>query len=181
MIIEKPAAFITPEFLIRQATLPWEIGGSASLRHRTFVTEQRIFDIHDRDQIDQYALPLVAVSTLASEADEVVGTVRIHEATPQVWWGSRLAVEPSYRRVGRLGSELIRLAVGTAHARGATSFFAHVQMQNVPLFEKLRWTSIGEQEVHGHLHMKMRADLEAYPPITNPAQGWMALTRRPAA
>lgn len=181
MIIEKPEVFVTPEFLIRQATLPWEIGGAASLRHRTFVTEQGIFPDHDRDEVDKVALPLVAISTMASEADEVVGTVRIHETDPRVWWGSRLAVAPGYRRVGRLGAELIRLAVGTAHGRGCKLFLAYVQMQNVPLFEKLNWTSLGERDLHGHPHMKMRADLAAYPPIKDPARGWMALTKRRAA
>ncbi|WP_278027291.1 MSMEG_0567/Sll0786 family nitrogen starvation N-acetyltransferase [Roseicyclus salinarum] len=181
MIIEKPQAFVAPEFLIRQATQPWEIGGAASLRHRTFVSEQGIFADHDRDEIDKIALPLVAISTIASEADEVVGTVRIHEVDPDVWWGSRLAVAPGYRRVGRLGTELIRLAVGTAHARGAKLFLAYVQMQNVPLFEKLDWEGLGAQDLHGHPHMKMRADLSAYPAIEDPTRGWMALTRRRAA
>lgn len=181
MIIERPAAFVTPEFLIRQATAPWEIGAAASLRHRTFVTEQGIFEDHDRDEIDRHALPLVAVSTMASEADEVVGTVRIHEAEAGVWWGSRLAVAPEYRRVGRLGAELIRLAVGTAHGRGCTLFLASVQMQNVALFEKLNWTSLGQQDLHGHPHMKMRADLSKYPAIADPARGWVALTRKTAA
>lgn len=181
MIIEKPAAFVTPEFLIRQATQPWEIGGAASLRHRTFVTEQGIFSGHDRDAIDKVALPLVAISTMASEADEVVGTVRIHEGDRRVWWGSRLAVAPGYRRVGRLGAELIRLAVGTAHGHGAELFLAYVQVQNVPLFEKLHWTSLGARDLHGHPHMKMRADLAAYPPIADPEHGWMALNRKRAA
>lgn len=181
MIIERPAAFVTPEFLIRLATESWEIGGAASLRHRTFVTEQQIFEGHDRDHIDRTALPLVAVSTMASEADEVVGTVRIHEAQPSVWWGGRLAVAPAYRRVGRLGAELIRLAVGTAHARGCTTFLAHVQMQNVPLFEKLQWHALGEVDLHGHQHMKMQADLRAYPKVADPARGWMTLTRKAAA
>jgi len=180
MIIERPSAFVTPEFLIRLATENWEIGGAASLRHRTFVMEQAIFANHDRDAIDRKALPLVAVSTIASEADEVVGTVRIHEDTPGVWWGSRLAVAPDYRRVGRLGAELIRLAVGTAHARGCMTFLAHVQMQNVPLFEKLNWQPQGEQNLHGHPHMLMQADLSAYPPVVDPARGWMALTRSAA-
>ena len=180
MIIERPAAFVTPEFLIRLATESWEIGGAASLRHRTFVSEQAIFADHDRDAIDHTALPLVAVSTMASEADEVVGTVRIHEESPGVWWGSRLAVASEYRRVGRLGAELIRLAVGTAHARGCTTFLAHGQMQNVPLFEKLSWRSLGEQDLHGHPHMRMQADLAAYPAVIHPARGWMALTRSAA-
>ena len=180
MIIERPTAFVTPEFLIRLATENWEIGGAASLRHRTFVTEQAIFADHDRDQIDHTALPLVAVSTMASEADEVVGTVRIHEDKPGVWWGSRLAVAPDYRRVGRLGAELIRLAVGTAHARGCTTFLAHIQMQNVALFEKLNWQPLGQEDLHGHPHMKMQAILDAYPPVSDPARGWLALTRRAA-
>ena len=180
MIIERPAAFVTPEFLIRLATESWEIGGAASLRHRTFVTEQAIFADHDRDAIDRAALPLVAVSTMASEADEVVGTVRIHEESRGIWWGSRLAVAPDYRRVGWLGAELIRLAVGTAHARGCMTFLAHVQMQNVALFEMLNWQPLDQQDLHGHPHMKMQADLAAYPPVTDPARGWMALTRRAA-
>ncbi len=180
MIIARPAAFVTPEFLIRLATQSWEIGGAASLRHRTFVTEQGIFDTHDRDPIDQTALPLVALSTMASEADEVVGTVRIHEDSPGVWWGGRLAVAPAYRRVGRLGAELIRLAVGTAHARGCHTFLAHVQMANVPLFEKLQWDPLGQVDLYGHPHMKMQADLAAYPAVADPVRGWMALTRRPA-
>ena len=181
MIIERPRVFVTPEFLIRSATQAWEIGGAASLRHRTFVEEQGIFNTHDRDEIDNAATPLVAISTIAAEADEVVGTVRIHEDTPGVWWGSRLAVAPAYRRVGRLGAELIRLAVGTAHEHGCTLFLAHVQMQNVPIFEKLNWLSVSVVDVHGHPHMKMQADLASYPPIADPARGWMALTRRPAA
>ena len=180
MIIERPAAFVTPEFLIRLATESWEIGGATSLRHRTFVTEQGIFEDHDRDATDRNALPLVALSTMASEADEVVGTVRIHEETPGLWWGGRLAVAPAYRRVGRLGAELIRLAVGTAHARGCHTFLAHVQMQNVPLFENLHWQSVGEKNLHGHPHMKMQANLAAYPPVKDPARGWMALRRRAA-
>ena len=51
-------------------------------------------------------------------------------------------------------------------------------MQNVPLFEKLSWSPLGAQDIHGHAHMKMNADLAAYPPIANPERGWMALTRR---
>ncbi|QHQ34352.1 MSMEG_0567/Sll0786 family nitrogen starvation N-acetyltransferase [Algicella marina] len=181
MIIEKPQQFITPEFLIRAATAAWEVGGAASLRHRVFVEEQGIFQTHDRDEIDHVALPLVAISTIASEADEVVGTVRIYEAEPGLWWGSRLAVAPAYRRIGRLGAELIRLAVSSAHGAGCETFLAHVQMQNVPMFQALHWEAVEEADLHGVAHMKMRADLDFYPPFLEPETGWMALTRRKAA
>ncbi len=180
MMFEPAAAFFTPEFLIRSATADWELKAAAALRHATFVTEQKIFHDHDRDAIDAVAIPLVAISTYASEADDVVGTVRIHEETGGLWWGSRLAVAPHYRRIGKLGRELIRLAVGTAHARGAQTFLAHVQMQNVPLFERLDWHTLGEADLHGTPHMKMKADLSAYPPIADPAIGWAALMRRAA-
>lgn len=173
------AAFISPEFLIRAATEAWEIQGAAQLRHRVFVQEQRIFTDHDRDAIDRKALSLVAISTLAGEPAEVVGTVRIHQASPGVWWGSRLAVTDSYRRVGRLGSELIRLAVCTANGRGCTEFHAHVQLQNVPLFRRLHWDQAGEISVHGVPHAHMLASLPYYPAISDPCIGWAARARRP--
>ena len=180
MIVERPSVFLPPDYLIRSATTRWEIAGAASLRHRTFVEEQGIFEEHDRDAIDDVAIPLVAISTMASEADDVVGTVRIHEEAPGLWWGSRLAVAPAYRRVGRLGAELIRLAVGTAHGRGCTTFLAHVQMQNVALFRRLHWDVQEEVSIHATPHMRMQADLSQYPAVADPATGWMALTRRAA-
>jgi len=173
------AAFISPEFLIRAATEAWEIQGAARLRHRVFVQEQRIFTDHDRDAIDGEALSLVAISTLAAEPAEVVGTVRIHEASASVWWGSRLAVTDGYRRVGRLGSELIRLAVCTANGRGCTEFHAHVQLQNVPLFRRLHWDQLGDVSIHGVPHAHMLASLSYYPAIPDPAVGWSARARRP--
>ncbi len=172
------SAFISPEFVIKAATDPWEIEGARRLRHQVFVDEQRIFRTDDRDEIDEKAIPLVAIATLAAEPAEVVGTVRIHEETRGVWWGSRLAVAPAYRRVGRLGAELIRLAVSTANGLGCNEFHAHVQLQNVPLFQRLHWMPAGEVEVHAVPHMHMLASLAHYPAICDPASGWSARARR---
>lgn len=173
--------FQCPGYFIRSASTPWEARGAAALRHRVFVEEQRIFPEHDRDEIDMIATHLVALSTYAHEADAVVGTVRIHEAEPGVWWGSRLAVDAGFRQVGRLGSELIRLAVRTAHARGCQTFLAHVQKQNAPLFRRLRWKPLAEIDLHGVAHVKMQADLAAYPPFARPEEGWYHPTARRAA
>lgn len=173
------SAFISPEFLIRAASETWELAGARSLRRQVFVEEQQIFVDNDHDAIDETALPLVAIATLAAEPAEVVGTVRIHEPSPGVWWGSRLAVAPSYRRVGRLGAELIRLAVSTANGIGCTEFHAHVQIQNVPLFRRLHWEPAGEIDLHGVRHMHMLASLAHYPPICDPTVGWLARARRP--
>lgn len=153
----------------------WMKQGAAQLRARVFVQEQGVFAGHDRDAIDAVALPLVAIAEDAAGGPRVVGTVRIHEPEPGVWWGSRLAVAPDWRRVGKLGSELIRLAVGTARARGAVVFHAHVQRQNVPLFRRLHWTMTAEVDLHGRPHAHMLASLVHYAPIPDPATGWQVL------
>lgn len=178
MSFQNAKAFLSPDFIIRAAAQPWEIEGVRALRHQVFVKEQAIFDADDRDDIDAVALPLAAISTFASEADQVVGTVRIHEASPRIWRGSRLAVAHSHRRVGRLGAELIRLAVSTANGRGCDQFFAQVQIRNVTLFKRLHWTPLREIDVHGVPHMEMQADLAFYPPISDPFVGWKALSAR---
>jgi putative N-acetyltransferase (TIGR04045 family) len=101
----------------------------------------------------------------------VVGAVRIHEAEPGVWWGSRLAVAPAFRRVGGLGAGLIRVAVGSARDMGCRRFYAHVQVQNQGLFERLHWRTLEPVELLGRPHWLMQADLEAYAAIAAPDQG----------
>lgn len=172
MIELEPRQFHCPGYYIRAASTPFEARGAADLRHRVFVDEQKIFRDHDRDEIDLIATHLVALSTYAHEADQIVGTVRIHEEAPGLWWGSRLAVDSDFRAIGRLGAELIRLAVSTANARGCTRFLAHVQKQNVPLFRRLRWSVLDEIDLHGVPHARMQADLAAYPPCADPVAGW---------
>lgn len=170
--------FKSPGYFIRATSMPWEANGAADLRRRVFVDEQKIFERHDRDDIDMIATHLVALSTYAHEPDSVVGTVRIHEADPGVWWGSRLAVDPLYRKVGHLGAELIRLAVSSAHAQGCHRFLANIQMQNVGLFRRMRWKAIEEVDYHGVAHMRMAADLSYYPPTINPVAGWYHKPRK---
>jgi putative N-acetyltransferase (TIGR04045 family) len=172
MIELEPRHFNCPGYYIRAASKRFEAEGAAALRHRVFVEEQAIFPAHDRDDIDLIATHLVALSTYAHEADQVVGTVRIHEESPRLWWGSRLAVDSDFRAVGHLGAKLIRLAVCTATARGCDRFLAHVQMQNVTLFQRLNWHPLDEVTIHGVPHMKMAADLAHFPPCADPVAGW---------
>lgn len=172
------SSFVSPEFIIRAATENWEFQGVARLRHAVFVDEQRIFKLHDRDEVDDVAIPLAAITTMAAEPAEVVGTVRIHQPSPGTWWGSRLAVDCNYRRVGKLGAELIRLAVCSANGMGCVQFNAHVQHQNVPLFRRLHWDCIAPVDLHGVPHMHMRAALDHYPAILSPETGWCARSRR---
>ncbi|GLK54040.1 putative N-acetyltransferase (TIGR04045 family) [Methylopila capsulata] len=180
MFFEAVTPFVPAGYQIKWAVGDWERRGAAALRRKVFCEEQKIFAGDDRDAIDEVAIPLVAASSLAVAYDAVVGTVRIHEETPGVWWGSRLAVDAGHRRVGALSAALIRLAVSSAHARGCRRFFAHVQEQNGPLFERLRWRPLETVELHGRPHLRMEADLAFYPPFATPEAGFLTLVRRAA-
>jgi putative N-acetyltransferase (TIGR04045 family) len=180
MIFDPFPAFLPAEYRVKFATEAWERRESAALRRQVFCEEQGIFVGDDRDDIDAIAIPLVVISSLGVAPHDVVGTVRIHEAELGVWWGSRLAVAPDYRRIGALGSSLIRLAVCSAHAHGCRRFYAHVQSQNALLFRRLHWRTIEETELRGRPHHFMQADLGYYPPITDPEVGFLSLPKRAA-
>ncbi|MGH8779708.1 MSMEG_0567/Sll0786 family nitrogen starvation N-acetyltransferase [Paraburkholderia sp.] len=172
-----PLAFTPSEYRVKRATLPWEATGAYALRRAVFCIEQGIFVGDDRDDADGHAHQLVALSCVGGMPDQVVGTVRIHETGSRVWLGSRLAVHAAFRRHGRIGSTLIRLAVGSAHALGCDTFLAHVQSQNVPLFQQLHWRIVSEELLFGRPHCVMQADLDHYPPCANPDSGYVTSVR----
>ena len=176
MIFEPFERFSPSEFRIKFAASRWEREGAYALRRQVFCEEQGLFE-DDHDAVDDYAITLVALSMLGVAADQVVGTVRIHEDEPGLWRGSRLAVARDCRRVGAIGATLIRLAASSAHAMGARSFLAHVQTQNMALFREMHWESLEEVELHGRPHVKMRADLDFYPPCHAPEVGYVALRK----
>jgi putative N-acetyltransferase (TIGR04045 family) len=180
MIFEPFPEFLPSEYRVKFATEAWERRDAAALRRKVFCDEQAIFRGDDRDLIDDIAIAIVALSSFAVVPQEVVGTVRIHEAEPGIWWGSRLAVATEYRRISALGSSLIRLAVSSAHARGCKRFYAHVQSQNALMFRRLGWNTIDEIELHGRPHHFMRADLGCYPPIADAETGFSSLPRKAA-
>jgi putative N-acetyltransferase (TIGR04045 family) len=165
-------------FTIKWATLDWEKEQAYALRRCVFCREQTIFVDDDKDHIDDSAQVLVAIANHGGWHERIVGTVRIHEAEPNIWWGSRLAVEDAFRRDIGLGSELIRLAVSSAHALGCTLFLAQVQKQNEVLFQRLNWQSRYDIIVRNKLHVMMAADLEAYPPCYSPTSGFVLKTQR---
>lgn len=186
-VIEAPPPWWPVEFRVRQACQDWEVAQALNLRRAVFCIEQGIFQGDDRDAIDDQAQLLVAMSCQGGMPDQVVGTVRIVETAPGVWWGSRLAVHPSFRGQGpqglklgaHLGATLIRLAVSRAHAQGAHTFMAHVQAQNIPMFQKLNWRLHREVMLHGRAHGEMQADLNAYPPCFDAISGMVVCARVP--
>jgi putative N-acetyltransferase (TIGR04045 family) len=180
MICDPFPPFLSPDYRVKFATETWEQRGAAALRRAVFCTEQGIFETDDRDAIDDVAIPIVALSSLGIVADTVVGTVRIHQPEPGIWWGSRLAVAQDYRKVGALGAALIKLAVGSAHARGCREFYAYVQSRNALLFQRLHWQTLATLDLHGRPHHHMRADLDHYPPIQDAETGFTAFLKRAA-
>jgi len=155
--------FIPTEYVVRLARTSWECAGYHALRREVFCTEQHVFADDDRDATDAVAIPIIAACCMAGMPARIVGAVRIHEAEPGIWRGSRLAVHADHRKLGRIGAELIRMAVSTAHGLGATRFMAQVQEQNVPFFRRLHWKSLGAITLHGLPHHDMQADLSRYP------------------
>jgi putative N-acetyltransferase (TIGR04045 family) len=172
-----PALYTPTEYRIKWTTLPWEAEEAHKLRRAVFCIEQGIFVGDDRDEIDERAQQLVAVSCIAGMPEQMVGTVRIHQEAPGVWYGSRLAVHAAFRRHGKIGATLIRLAVTSAHALGCETFLAHVQSQNVPLFRALHWDALEQEMVHGRSHHLMQAQLDHYPPCTAPRSGFVTQAR----
>lgn len=172
-----PTAFVPCEFRVKWAAGAWEHAQALKLRRAVFCVEQGIFAGDDLDEVDKTAQSLVALSCVGGMNDQLVGTVRIHEPEPGLWWGSRLAVHVAFRQHGRLGATLIRLAVASAHARGCRIFLAHVQSQNVTMFERLGWSPLREEMLHGRPHRLMQADLAQYPPCHDPFTGYVAQSR----
>ncbi|NOR69741.1 MAG: GNAT family N-acetyltransferase [Methylomarinum sp.] len=174
-LVIKP--FVSSEYLVKWVTQDWEQQQMLRLRQSVFCEEQGVFEGDDIDEIDNIAIPIVAIACIAGLPDEVAGTVRIHQSKQGVWNGSRLAVAAKYRRQGRLGASLIRLAVTTAHAQGCHTFLAQVQSRNAPLFQRLHWKSQEEIELHGRPHHLMQANLDKYPPYADGATGFVTTCR----
>ncbi len=174
-------AFMPCEFRVKWASGKWELTEAHALRRAVFCAEQGVFIGDDRDAVDDHAQSIVALACVGGVPDQCVGTVRIHEAEEGVWWGSRLAVHAAFRQHGRLGATLIRLAVGSAHARGCHTFLAHVQQQNVAMFERLHWQALKPETLHRRPHSLMRADLAHYPPCLDPYTGLVTRSSGPPA
>lgn len=161
------------EYTIKWASLDWEAQQAFALRRRVFCDEQSLFEGDDRDLTDKNAQLLVALGGHGGWHEQVVGTVRIHEEEPGIWYGSRLAVDPAFRTQGYLGAILIKLAVSSAHALGCCCFMARVQAQNETLFRRLHWNRVGEENIRGLPHVIMQAGLEHYPPCHTPKSGFV--------
>lgn len=161
-------------------------------RKSIFCKEQGLFQDSDVDQKDFNSIPIIAVNHYLGAPDSVVGVVRIYEENTREWVGGRLGVIKEYRSFSKfvcpnlfkeqgvsalyqmsIAAGLIYRAVSLANFIGCDKFSAHVQEQNVKLFQRLHWNCIEEIQLHGMKHYLMEADLAAYPatPIFSNAIG----------
>ena len=145
------------------------------LRCEIFCREQGLFPWSDRDDIDNIAYPIVALTAPQSiyqpdivTWERVVGVVRIYEPEAGLWYGGRLGVHSQHRRGWRIGKGLIQKAVQTAHTWGCDRFLATVQLQNVRFFQRLHWDSLEELTICDRPHHLMQANLDYYPPNGEP-------------
>ncbi len=155
-----------PRYTFELAQTPQDVRAYFRLRQCIFCDEQDLFAGDDIDEIDEIAYPIIALEHDFLAGPRVVGIVRIYEAEQHLWYGGRLGVHPSYRRVGHIGKGLIHKAVTTANGWGCDRFLATVQLQNVRFFKRLHWQSRDEIELCDRPHHLMEADLNFYPPGT---------------
>ncbi|MCP1136238.1 GNAT family N-acetyltransferase [Paenibacillus polysaccharolyticus] len=145
---------------VKLAVTEQEIQKALSLRRQVFVEEQHLFDATDEDEHDEDSFFINAWKTESI----LMGTVRCYpdQEDPFVWWGGRLAVRAEYRLRG-IGVYLIEAAVEEMKLRRVRRFLAQVQQQNVKLFEKLGWVTVGDVFwVCDHPHQIMEANLHVY-------------------
>ena len=161
-------AFRSPSIETRVADEPWQFTGYWALRRAIFAREQQLFLDSDRDEHDDHAKPIVALSLHAGMPDAVVGVVRVYPVGQGRWFGGRLGVCPVYRRHGVVGEILIKTAVGTALGAGSLGFFATVQPANVRYFRRHHFEVVGGRLVCGVMHALMEARLSEFEPLLAP-------------
>lgn len=137
---------------------PAEVALHHLIRHEVFVTEQRVFDLADRDALDESPTTL---KVLAYVDECPAGAVRLYPTDREgtEWKGDRLAVRAPFRR-GDVGARLVDFAVDSGARRGGRRMIAKVQVANVRFFEGLGWVRDGDVEPYvGLPHQSMAIDL----------------------
>jgi putative N-acetyltransferase (TIGR04045 family) len=144
----------------RVADDAWSLGQHHRIRHEVFVEEQRLFHPSDLDAHDDDP---ATIKVLGVRGAEAVGAVRLYplDAAGRRWQGDRLAVLALHRRYAA-GAPLVRFAVTTAGELGGEVMLAHIQLPNVPFFERLGWRCDGPVELYvGIQHQPMAIALQA--------------------
>jgi predicted GNAT family N-acyltransferase len=136
---------------VRVATDPDDLKAYYALRHEVFVEEQKVpaeleYDTHDA----------VAVHVLATGPDRALGAGRLLPGTDGTGILGRLAVTGAARGLG-IGVALVRAIEDEARRLGLDTVELHAQTHAVGFYERLGYTSFGEEyEEAGIAHLSMR-------------------------
>lgn len=142
-----------PDIVCRPIHGVHELAACYHIRRKIFIDEQGLFKATDCDDIDKQAIHIVALSKA-----EVIGTVRVYQEKPGVWWGGRLAVIKKYR--GMTGKLLIQKAIEIARENKAHIMYANVQVTSAPFFRRLKWQPCGAVFTYqGKPHQLMKMEL----------------------
>lgn len=138
-----------------------ELASHLAIRAAVFVTEQKIFSEHDRDEHDDDPATQHVLGTVDGVA---AGTVRLFpidssNSVETLWKGDRLTVLPQFRHTG-IGGALVRHAVTSAGDCGGDRMLAWIQLSNVRIFRHLGWSLEGGPELYlGQPHQQVSIGL----------------------
>ncbi|WP_018016137.1 MSMEG_0567/Sll0786 family nitrogen starvation N-acetyltransferase [Teredinibacter turnerae] len=160
-------SFRSHHIQVKVAERSWEKQAYFALRRAVFAREQRLLPDNEQDGQDFRAIPIVALAASWGMTDDLVGAVRIYQeddgSGDSLWFGGRLCVARAYRGHAAIGKALINEAVSRAIDLGCTRFLANVQPQNESYFHSVHWRTCGELTLAGKRHVRMEANLAAYP------------------
>ena len=97
----EPSTFVPCEFRVKWAATDWERRRAMALRRAVFCIEQGIFPGDDRDDIDDHAQLLVALSCIGGDFDEVLDEALDREQQVAVAVGNRRTVVAQGDAVGQ--------------------------------------------------------------------------------
>jgi predicted GNAT family N-acyltransferase len=118
------------EIPIRWAAGPEDVSGAMGVRERVFCVEQGVPVAEEIDELDDFALHLVA---LDGEGGPVIATLRLLRAGEEAKIG-RVAVERPWRRRG-IAARMLELALERARERGCRRARLAAQVEAVALYE----------------------------------------------
>lgn len=160
-----------------------ELAAYRRLRREVFVEEQRVFGFDDADRVDDD--PRTVVLVALADDGSLLGGVRLAPATSGRdlgWWnGSRLVVARQVRGTSGLGRSLVEAACGRAVAEGVLRFEATVQPRNEPLFLSIGWVRVGEADVEGMPHVRMRWPIDRIQHLADQTKRWLAELLEPSS
>jgi hypothetical protein len=98
MVFDPFDRFTPQDFVFKIARTPQEMEGFWALRRAIFCEEQKVFHGSDRDEFDQFAIPIIC-ETLVIAFDFVLGSAKVDHSNRVSGSSRACAGDPSWRRL----------------------------------------------------------------------------------